>query len=69
MGSGLMIFFSASLVIRPKGSIACSITGGQGCENAGRFTRRMLGISVVIYLVGVLFAYALVPILRIIDNL
>ena len=69
IGSGLMILFSASLVIRPKGSIACSITGGEGCENAGRFTRMMLVISVIIYLVGVLFAYALVPILRIMDSL
>ena len=69
VGSGLMILFSAILVLRPKGTVACSLTGGEGCEVAGRFTKTMLGISVAIYSMGVFSAYALVPVLRIIDSL
>ena len=69
LGSGVMILFSTILVYRPKGFIACSITGGKGCEIAGRFTKRMLGFSAAIFLIGTFFAYALVPILRVIDSL
>ncbi len=68
LGSGLMILFSALLVFRPKGRVACSITGGEGCKAAGRFTKTMLGISAVIYSVGVFSAYTLVPVLRFIDR-
>lgn len=68
LGSGLMILFSAILVFRPKGTVSCSVTGGKGCEDAGRFTRITLGISAFIYTVGAFSAYALVPILRIIDG-
>lgn len=69
LGSGLMILLSSVLVFRPKGFVACSITGADGCEVAGRITRIMLGVSVGIYFIGVFSAYALVPILRIVDNL
>lgn len=68
MGSGLMILISAILVFRPKGTLACSITGGEGCKAAGRFTKIILGISTAIYSFGVLSAYLLVPVLRIIDS-
>ncbi len=67
LGTGLMILFSAILVLRPKGAVACRITGGVGCEAAGRFTKIMLGISGLIYGVGLFSAYLLVPILRVID--
>lgn len=68
LGSGVIILFSAILVYRPKGSIACSITGGKGCEIAGRFTKRMLGISAGIFTVGAFFAYAIVPLLRVLGG-
>ena len=68
LGSGLMIVFSGILVFRPKGTVACSITGGKGCEVAGRFTKVMLGISAAIYSVGAFFAYAIVPLLRILEG-
>ena len=63
-GSGIMLLISGILVYRPKGKMACSITGGQGCEVAGRFTKVMFWSSVIIYSTGAFFAYALVPIMR-----
>jgi hypothetical protein len=64
LGSGIMLLISGILVYRPKGKVACSITGGEGCEVAGRFTKIMFWSSVIIYSTGTFFAYALVPMLR-----
>ena len=64
LGSGLMLILSGILVYRPKGKMVCSITGGEGCDIAGRFTKIMFWTSVIIYSTGTFFAYALVPIMR-----
>lgn len=64
LGSGLMLILSGILVYRPKGQMACSITGGEGCEVAGRFTKIMFWTSVIIFSIGAFFAYALVPMMR-----
>lgn len=66
--AGLMIALSGLLVYRPKGKVACSLTGGEGCEVAGRFTRVMFWSSAAIFTVGAFFAYALVPLLRLIEG-
>ncbi len=68
LASGLMILFSGILVFRPEGRVACSITGGEGCAVAGRFTKVTFWISSGIYSVGVFFAYAIVPLLRILEG-
>ena len=47
-----MIVFSGILVFLSRGKVACSITGGRGCEVAGRFTKMVFEISVMIYPVG-----------------
>lgn len=65
--AGLLIAFNAVLVFRPKGKIACSITGGKGCEVAGAFQKSMLWASIAIYGVGAFVAYALVPLLRLFE--
>lgn len=62
--SGLLILFSGILTLRPRGKVACAITGGEGCEVAGRFTKAMFWGSVVIYLIGTFFAYGIMPILH-----
>lgn len=62
--AGILIAFSTVLVYRPKGKVACSITGGKGCEVAGQATKVMLWISIAFFLTGLFFAFALVPILR-----
>lgn len=68
LASGLMIVLSGVLIYRPKGRLACTITGGQGCEVAGRFTKVMFWMSGGIFAVGVFFAYALVPLLRLLEG-
>lgn len=62
--AGVMIVLSGILVYRPKGKMACSITGGEGCAVAGRFTTVMFWLSVSIYAIGTFFAYALLPLQR-----
>lgn len=64
LGAVVMIIISGILIYRPKGKIACSITGGQGCEVAGRFTKIMFWTSVTILLIGAFFAYALLPVMQ-----
>ncbi|MCH8029284.1 MAG: hypothetical protein IH874_05080 [Candidatus Dadabacteria bacterium] len=62
--AGLMLLFNGFLLFRPKGTVACAVTGGSGCEVAGRFTTVMFWSSVVIVGIGVFISYAIVPILR-----
>lgn len=62
--AGLMITLSALLTFRPKGRVACSIAGGEGCKTAGRFQKAMFWISIGIYGIGVFFAYGLLPLLK-----
>ncbi|HKJ69708.1 MAG TPA: hypothetical protein VKA68_17260 [bacterium] len=64
LAAGGMILISGILTLRPKGAIACSITGGQGCEVAGKFTKFMFWASVGIYALGAFASYALTPMLR-----
>lgn len=62
--AGLFILVNGALTLRPQGKVACTITGGKGCEVAGRFTKVMFWTSVAIYAIGVFFAYGLAPLLR-----
>lgn len=68
LAAGVMILVSGLLAYRPKGRLACSLTGGQGCEVAGRFTKAMVWISAAIFLIGLFFAYALVPVLDFLEG-
>ncbi len=62
--AGLLIFLSGILTLRPHGRMACSITGGKGCEVAGRFTKLLFWASLVIYMTGAFIAYGLLPVVR-----
>lgn len=64
LGAAVMLIISGVLIYRPKGKVACSITGGEGCEVAGRFTKIMFWSSVTILLIGAFFAYGLLPIMQ-----
>ncbi len=66
--AGFMILFSGLLTYRPKGKVACSITGGKGCAVAGRFTKVMFWTSAIIYTIGAFFAYALWPIMLLLEG-
>lgn len=65
--TGFLIVFNGVLVFRPKGKIACSITGGKGCDVAGAFQKFMLWASLAIYSVGAFVAYGLVPLLHLLE--
>lgn len=67
LGSGLMILLTAFLIYRPKGRVACSVTGGEGCDVAGRFTKAMFWTSASIYAVGAFFAYGLLPLIKLLE--
>jgi hypothetical protein len=64
LGAGIMLTISGILIYRPKGKVACSITGGEGCEVAGKFTRITFWSSIIIFLTGAFFAYGLYPLQR-----
>lgn len=68
LASGLLIVLSGMLVYRPKGKLACSITGGRGCEVAGRFTKVTWWTSAGIFTIGAFFAYALLPIILLLEG-
>lgn len=67
LGAGLMLLVSGALVLRPHGAVACRLTGGEGCEVAGRFSRATFWIAAIVYASGAFFAYGLVPLLRLLD--
>lgn len=60
----LMLLVNGILILRPKGAVACRLTGGHGCEVAGRFTKLMFWSSTAMVGVGAFFSYAVVPLLR-----
>lgn len=64
LAAGIMLILSAILIFRPKGKVACSITGGEGCEVAGTFTRITFWVSLFIFLTGAFFAYGFYPLQR-----
>ncbi len=66
--AGVLIAFNGFLVLRPQGKLACSITGGKGCEVAGSFSKTMFYISVSIYIIGASVSYALVPVIKLLEG-
>lgn len=67
MIAGIMILFSGVLILKPKGKAACRITGGKGCQVAGRFQKGMFWATVVIYSIGLYAAYGLMPFLQLFE--
>lgn len=66
--AGIMLLFNGILLFRPKGAVACAISGGSGCEAAGRFTIVVFYFSTALVAIGAFISYALVPILRRIES-
>jgi len=65
--AGILLLINGIFVLSPKGKVACSITGGKGCEVAGSFSKWMFWFSIVLYGIGVFFAYAFVPIAQLLN--
>ena len=68
LASGVLIALSGVFTLRPQGSLACSFTGGSGCEVAGRSAKTMFWVSAAILVVGAFMSYAIVPILRVLEG-
>jgi len=66
--AGILLLINGIFVLSPKGKVACSITGGKGCEVAGSFSKWMFWISVILYSIGAFFAYAYVPFMELIGG-
>jgi len=64
LAAGILLALNGVMTLRPKGKLACAITGGKGCEVAGNFTKGMFWLSVGLYSIGAFVAYSLVPIIR-----
>ena len=62
--AGILLTTNGIFVLRPKGKVACAVTGGKGCEVAGGLTKGIFWFSVTLYSIGAFAAYALVPVLR-----
>lgn len=65
VGAGILIVINGFLVLRPHGKLACTITGGKGCEITEKFSKYSFWVAVVIYSIGFGFSYLLVPFLRV----
>jgi len=62
--AGILLLINGVFVLRPKGKMACAVTGGKGCEVAGSFSKRMFWISIILYGIGFFFAYLYVLIVK-----
>jgi len=65
---GLLLLLNGYFVFKNNKEVACDLDEESACEIADQFNRRMFYMSSIIYSVGAFFAFALVPILRLIDN-
>lgn len=65
--AGVMIALNFLLVSRPRSKVACSISGGQACEEASRWNKIILWSSAGIYAFGLFMAYALLPLRQMLE--
>lgn len=66
--AGVLIVTNGILTLRPRGKLACSITGGKGCDVAGGFTKAIFWIAGGIYAGGVFMTYGIVPLLELLEG-
>jgi len=59
--AGLLLAVNLALVYRPRGTIACAVGGGKACEDAKRWNKRLLWVSVALYGFGVFMTYLALP--------
>ena len=66
--AGLLIALNFALVYRPRGEIACAVGGGKACEDATWLNKIGLWVSAGIYTVGLVMAYAALPIRKLLEQ-
>jgi hypothetical protein len=59
--AAILLLVNGIFIFLPKGTVACAITGGKGCEVAGKFSKGIFWFSIVLYTIGFFFTYAYVP--------
>lgn len=64
LAAGVLILTSGLVTLRPKSELACALMGERDCAVAGGFAKACFWSSLVLYGLGMFFAYAAVPILR-----
>lgn len=63
--AGILITFNGYMVFRGNTKTACDLEAGEtGCDVTGTFNKKMFYTSSIVFLLGAIFAYALVPILE-----
>ena len=63
--AGTLITFNTFLLFRKQKNGNCQIKGGSSCKTRSQWSKVILCFSIGIYLIGVFFAYLLVPIINI----
>jgi len=66
--AGALIALNGVLTFRPRGPLACAITGGNGCKVAGAFSKSMFWIAAAIYTAGAFMSYGIVPLLTLMEE-
>lgn len=59
--AGFLLAVNFMLVYRPQGKIACAVSGGNACEEARRWNKLLLLISIALYGFGVFMTYLALP--------
>jgi hypothetical protein len=71
-GSGMLIIFTGRLIRNSKSKTVCKIDTQSDsttpCDTTSAWAKWLFRISVVIYLIGSFFAFAFVPLLRLIHG-
>ena len=61
VSAGLLLAVNVALVARPQGKIACAVSGGKACEEARRWNKALLLVSVALYGFGFFMTYLALP--------
>jgi hypothetical protein len=62
--AAILLLVNGIFIFRPKGKVACAITGGRGCEVVGQFSKTIFWISIALYTIGLFFTYLYVPLAK-----
>lgn len=61
VAAGVLMTLNVFLVYRPHGKVACAVGGGHACEEARRWNKLVLWVSVALYGFGFFMTYLALP--------
>ena len=62
--AGVLLVFNGVIVFRRGRAAACASRDGRACETASGMGRVLFWVSIVLYGIGAFFAYAYVPLIK-----